>query len=122
MTLERAAATCLTITAGDDHIDGLHLDTVAQAEDAVRSSPGVVAEVDLQAEPCWLLVCDGCGEEAEDQERGLHFESVEDALTWAREVVCWTTDGRRLWCGACRAEAPSLYERIPVIEGQMSLL
>jgi hypothetical protein len=126
VTLKRATAACVTITSADNCLDGLHLDTLAEAQDAVGSAgPDVVAEMALGPEPCFWIVCDRCEEKIEDDECCLHFESAAQALAYALEIAGWTTDGRRWLCKWCSQEEPLPgwdVEAIPVIDGQESLL
>jgi hypothetical protein len=126
VTLKRATATCVTITAADEWIDGLHLDTVAEAQDALSTAgPHVMAEMTQQPEPCFWIVCDRCEEDLEDDECCLHFEWAAQALAYALEIAGWTTDGRRWLCKWCSEDKPLAgwdVKAIPVIDGQESLL
>jgi hypothetical protein len=120
VTLKRAEACCVCITAtGDEWVDGLHLKTVELAAEAIDQAGAEGAEANLLPEPCFFLICDHCEEEAEDEERGLHFESAEEALKWAK-MHRWTTDGRRTWCDDCSGVSGP-HERIPVLSGQIPL-
>lgn len=121
MTLKRGEGCCVHVSSDNDAIDGLHYPTTLEAVERLAELEVAQYEMDMLAEPCWFVVCDHCEEEAEDDERGIHFVSQEEALKWMN-LNGWTTDGIRTWCSGCSYDGlPLLGERIPVIPGQIPL-
>jgi hypothetical protein len=124
VTLKHATGLCRRIGANDDEmLDGAHWpaaaeETFKEIAEAIANYPA--ATLTLGAEPCCFLICEECEEEAEDDGRNLHFESIEKAMVWAK-LNRWTTDGRRFWCDGCSGESPDPRERIPVLPGQIEL-
>jgi hypothetical protein len=120
MTLERKAAPCVTTNSTDEWLEGLHFDTAERAMAVLRDAHQD-AELVVLPEPCWCVVCDGCGADLEDDEVRLHLPSARDAETVAREIGGWASSDGRLWfCESCRvdldvSDAP---DRIPVMAGQ----
>ena len=78
------------------------------------------------AAPCWTVICDGCGEDLEDDEVRLHLPSAADAETAAREICRWTSPDGRLWfCRDCPVSEvpPTTVGRFTaVMDGQGTLL
>jgi hypothetical protein len=117
-------APCLTTTSAEELLEGLHFDTAEEALAAVADAH-VQAEPVALASPCWTVICDGCGEDPEDDEICLHLPSAADAETVAREVGGWTSPDGRLWfCRDCPVgDAPPTLERFTaVMDGQGTLL
>ena len=125
MTLSRMESPCLTTTCTDERLEGLHFDTAAKAL-AVLAHAQIEAELVALEAPCWTVICDGCGEELEDDEIRLHLPSAPDAETVARKIGGWTSpDGRRWFCDGCSAdeEPPTGLGRFTaVMDGQGTLL
>jgi hypothetical protein len=122
VTLKHGTERCFCITArSNEWLDGLHLKSQEKAMEAVgqASGEGEKPTIALLPNPCVFLICDHCEEEAEDDERGLHFESAEEAMFWAK-ARGWTTDGHRFWCEECSG-SPDPAERVPVLKGQLPL-
>src|SRR5947209_3768800 len=87
---------CLTTTCTDEWLEGLAFDTAANAL-ATLADAHIEAELVALEAPCWTVICDGCGEELEDDEIRLHLPSAPDAETVAREVGGWTSPEGRRW-------------------------
>ncbi|MEA2566363.1 MAG: hypothetical protein QOD49_1540 [Actinomycetota bacterium] len=125
MTLSRMESPCVTTTCADEWLEGLHFDTAEEALAAMADTYVQAGLVPLGA-PCWTVVCDGCGEDLEDDEVCLHLPSAADAETVAREVGGWTSPDGRLWfCRDCPVgeTPPSTVGRFTaVMDGQGTLL
>jgi hypothetical protein len=118
-------ARCVTTTCADEWLEGLHFDTAEEAL-AAMADAHVEAELVALGAPCWTVICDGCGEDLEDDEVCLHLPSAADAETAAREVGGWKSPDGRLWfCRDCPVgeTPPSTVGRFPaVMDGQGTLL
>ena len=125
MTLSRMQAPCVTTTCTDEWLEGLHFDTAEEAL-AAMADARVQAEIVVLASPCWTVICDGCGEDLEDDEVRLHLPSAADAETAATEVGRWTSPDGRVWfCRDCPVdEAPpaTVGRFTAVMDGQGTLL
>jgi hypothetical protein len=82
-----------------------HWYTETRAQEAVKdwaeqAEQGVLA-VFQQPAPCWRLICDDCGYEADEDEYRICFPSRAEAERDARDME-WqlTTDGR-VFCPGC---------------------
>jgi hypothetical protein len=123
VTIGHGSGLCIRIEAPDvEMLDGAHWpaaapETFRELAEATERQPPLTLV--LMAEPCRFLTCDGCEEDAEDDGRHLHFESLEELQGWAK-LNNWTTDGRRFWCDGCSGDPPPV-ERIPVLPGQLAL-
>jgi hypothetical protein len=118
-------APCLTTTCVEEWLEGLHFDTAEEAL-AAMAEAHVEAELVALAASCWTVICDGCGEDLEEDEICVHLPSAADAETAAREVPAWTTPDGRLWfCRDCPVgeTPPTTLERFTaVMDGQGTLL
>ena len=111
---------CLSTVPDDEWLDGLHFRKPSEAAEAASHAPkGVKVTTTLLDVPCVFLVCDHCEEEAEDDGRGLHFLSVEEATKWALQNR-WTTDGLRFGCDDCSGDLEPK-GRMPVLPDQIPL-
>ena len=72
----------------------------------------------VSAITCYVLICDGCGEDLIFDDCRPHYDTPDPLEGDGREFG-WTTDDRGAWhCGDC----PPLVgeERVPVIPGQLN--
>jgi hypothetical protein len=121
VTLHQMDRLCFVVVQQEtEDMEGAHYRNMKCAREAIESVPWP-GEAKVLKAPCWFIICDHCEEELEDDdsERGLHFESAEDALKYAL-AHDWTTDGHRFWCADCSGDGPQP-EFIPVIAGQLVL-
>jgi len=104
---------CWVVEANHDDIDATHHDTRQQAitaavdanADATIAHSGVRCTVRQEAEPCFAVVCDRCGEHLVngDTEDMAHLPDRDAARTEALAYE-WAVEwgGNRAWCHTCR--------------------
>ncbi len=83
-----------------------HHATRAEAEEALPywSKDGPALAVQQYETPCVMLLCDGCGDDPQDDEFGIiHFPDVATAHS-AADWYEYTVVNGRAWCEPCRTK------------------